>query len=89
MANEYINLQTAAIDLKISKSELLLMIKDGILKTYDNPLDKDERLVLKADIERLKNPQPSTEAPLLPTKQSLEIPIDEYIPPFDRGANRV
>ena len=59
MMNEYVNLKVAAAELKISKSKILRMVKEGKLKTFENDLDKRVKLVLKADVEQLKKPRPT------------------------------
>lgn len=57
MAEEYISLKEAGDVLQVSRTKIWALVRDGILKTYENPLDKRKTFVIKADVEKLKQPR--------------------------------
>jgi excisionase family DNA binding protein len=59
MADEYLNMQEASAYMNVTRRKIWRLIKQGELKSYENPMDRRECLVLKADVEELKKPRPS------------------------------
>jgi excisionase family DNA binding protein len=55
---EYLNAREAARYLGISPTTLYRLINTGTLATFRSELDKRERLVRRADLDRLKSPEP-------------------------------
>ena len=55
---DYLNAREAARYLGISPTTLYRLINSGTLKTFRSELDKRERLVRRADLDRLKLRQP-------------------------------
>ena len=53
----YMTMTEARQYLGISKTKIWRLVKEGKLATYKDPLDKRKRLVLKSDIEKLKQPR--------------------------------
>lgn len=54
---EYISLKEAGDILKVSRTKIWALVRDGALRTYEDPLDKRKTLVLKSDVEKLKQPR--------------------------------
>jgi hypothetical protein len=57
MTEEYISLKEAGDILKVSRTKIWSLVREGVLKTYENSLDKRETLVVKSDVEQLKQPR--------------------------------
>jgi hypothetical protein len=58
MENEYISLRKAREILKVSKLKMSGLVKENKIALFNNPLDKRQKLVKKADIEKLRTPRP-------------------------------
>lgn len=57
MAEEYLSLKEAQEYLGASRMKMWRLVKEGVLTTYRDSLDKRKRLVLKSDVEQLKQPR--------------------------------
>lgn len=57
MAEEYISLKEAGDILKVSRTKIWSLIREGVLKTYEDPLDKRKTLVVRSDVLKLKQPR--------------------------------
>lgn len=58
--SEFLSLKEAQDYLGVSKTKMWSLVKLGILKTYEDSLDKRKKLVRKEDVEKLKQPRPRT-----------------------------
>ena len=56
--SEFLLLKEAQDYLGVSKTKMWSLVKLGILKTYEDSLDKRKKLVRKEDVEKLKQPRP-------------------------------
>ena len=54
MTDKYVSMNEAQVILKVSRTKMWKLVKEGILKTYSDPLDKRKRLVRKEDLEKLQ-----------------------------------
>ena len=65
-AAERVTMQEAAALLGVSHAKMWQLVKDGVLVTEANPLDRRQKLVLVTDIENLRSramkarPKPAT-----------------------------
>lgn len=57
MVEEYMSLKEARDILKVSRTKIWALVRDGVLETYEDPLDKRKSLVLRSDVEKLKQPR--------------------------------
>ncbi len=57
MGEEYMSLKEAGDILKVSRTKIWGLVRDGALKTWGDPLDKRKTLVLRSDVEKLKQPR--------------------------------
>jgi excisionase family DNA binding protein len=55
---EYLNAREAARYLAVSPTTLYRLINSGTLLTFRSEVNKRDRLVRRADLDRLKSPQP-------------------------------
>jgi hypothetical protein len=53
-AQEYMTIRQAREALGVSRTKMADLLKDGVLLTVDDTLDKRKKLVRRADVERLK-----------------------------------
>lgn len=58
MVEGFISLREARENLGVSKMKMWRLVKEGTIKTYENPLDKRTKLVRYEDVEKLKQPRP-------------------------------
>ena len=58
---ELIPMLEAARRLGVSKLTMRRLVREAGLTTYDNPLDKRQRLLAVADLERVARPRPRAE----------------------------
>lgn len=58
MADEYLNVRSAARYLGVSPTTLYKLISSGKLPTFRSELNTHERLVRRADLDELKTPRP-------------------------------
>ncbi len=54
---EYVSLKEAQEILGVSRTKIWSLVRDGMLKTYEDPLDKRKTLVLRSDVLSLKQPR--------------------------------
>jgi excisionase family DNA binding protein len=59
LADDYLNVREAARFLGISRTTLYKLIRSGRLTTFSSQLNRAVRLVRRADLERLREPQPA------------------------------
>jgi excisionase family DNA binding protein len=57
MAEELISLKEAQEYLRVSGVKIWKLVKEGSLPVYTDPLDKRKKLVPRAEVEKLKEPQ--------------------------------
>jgi len=57
---EFLSLKESQDLLGVSKTKMWSLVKLGVLKTYEDSLDKRKKLVRKEDVEKLKQPRPRT-----------------------------
>jgi len=57
---EFLTMQEAQEYLGVSRTKLWTLVKEGVVATFSDPLDKRRRLVRKDDIAVLKLPQPKS-----------------------------
>jgi excisionase family DNA binding protein len=55
---EYLNAREAARYLSVSPTTLYRLINSGTLLTFRTEVNRRDRLVRRADLDRLKSPQP-------------------------------
>ena len=58
MDQDFLNARQAARYLAVSPTTLYKLINAGTLTTFRSELNKRDRLVRRADLDRLKSPQP-------------------------------
>ncbi len=58
MADEYVSLREAQEILRVSRTKIWSLVRDGVLKTYDDPLDKRKKLIKLEDLDKLTQPVP-------------------------------
>jgi len=58
MPIEFLTMKQAGEYLHASKDKMWRLVKEGVLPTYSDPLDKRKKLVRKDDIQNLRLPQP-------------------------------
>lgn len=61
--SEFLNAREAARYLGVSPTTLYKLINSGTLTTYRSEVNKRDRLMRRADLDRLKAPQPIGEKP--------------------------
>lgn len=57
MPEEFMSMTEAREYLGISKTKIWRLVKEGAIKTYEDPLDKRKHLVRLRDVEKLKQPR--------------------------------
>lgn len=60
MVTEFLSMREAREYLKVSKPKMWRLVKNGVLPVYKDPLDKRKKLVLKSDLDKLRQPHPQT-----------------------------
>jgi hypothetical protein len=55
--DEFMTLGEATDLLGVSKFKMQSLVKQGMLRTFSNPLDLRERLVRREDVEALRRPR--------------------------------
>jgi excisionase family DNA binding protein len=58
---DYLTMGEAQQELGVSMMTIWRMVKDGRLPSFRTPLDRRKKLVRRADVEKLKQPQPVTQ----------------------------
>jgi excisionase family DNA binding protein len=58
MDDDYLNARDAARYLGVSPTTLYKLINAGTLTTFRRQVNKRDRLIRRADLDRLKSPQP-------------------------------
>lgn len=58
-----ITIREARERLGISRVTMARLVKEGHFTIYDNPLDKREKLIPEAEVERVRRPQPRSVQP--------------------------
>jgi excisionase family DNA binding protein len=58
--SEYLSTSEARELLRVKRDKMTRMIREGIIKTYESPLDRRYKMILRADVEALlAAPRPS------------------------------
>lgn len=57
MSIEYLTMAEAREYLGVSRTKMWQFVKDGSLSTYTDPRDKRKRLLIKSDLDKLRQPK--------------------------------
>lgn len=57
MVIEFLSMKEAGAYLGASRMKMWRLVRNGVLPVYDNPLDKRRKMVLKSDLDKLRQPQ--------------------------------
>ena len=57
--SEFLTLKEAQDYLGVSKTKMWSLVKSGIVRTYEDPLDRRKKLVRREDVGRLRHPRAS------------------------------
>ncbi len=50
---QYLTMKEAQQELRVSKNKMWLLVKDGVIATIENPLDRRQKLVRRSDLDWL------------------------------------
>jgi len=58
MVIEFLSMKEAQAYLGTSKMKMWRLVKNGVLPTYSDELDKRKKMVRKSDLDKFRQPQP-------------------------------
>ncbi len=59
-SDDYVTMGEAQDILNVSRFKLWQLVKEGALPTFVSPLDRRQKLIRRDDLDRLRQPVPST-----------------------------